>query len=51
MDYDKCEESLHYIRQQTSLRPILGLICGSGLGIPYPFTEFYAFLGHDILNL
>eukprot|EP00093_Oithona_nana_P001012 01012.XXX_3891_2810_1 [CDS] Oithona nana genome sequencing. len=32
MDYDKCEESLHYIRQQTSLRPFLGLICGSGLG-------------------
>ena len=40
MDYDKCEESLHYIRQQTSLRPFLGLICGSGLGILHYFRLF-----------
>ena len=32
MDYAKCEESLHYIRQQSSIQPVLGLICGSGLG-------------------
>ena len=32
MDYNRSKESADYINQRTSIRPQLGIICGSGLG-------------------
>ena len=32
MDYNRSKESADYINQRTSIRPQLGIICGSGQG-------------------
>jgi hypothetical protein len=32
MDYNRSKESADYINQRTSIRPQLGIICGSGWG-------------------
>jgi purine-nucleoside phosphorylase len=32
MDYDRCNESAQFLMSRTSLRPKIGIICGTGLG-------------------
>ena len=32
MDFARSQESAEYILKRTKARPILGIICGSGLG-------------------
>lgn len=32
MEYDELQKIAHFLRKRTEIKPVLGIICGSGLG-------------------